>query len=211
MSQSPDIKNIKANDPNDYTYVSLKNWQRKTNVVNGTDNMANIIGRPGPITGIVLTLVDMVVTLVLKLVFNLFSICTHGFNWIYNLIFGNFNGILPNSITGGSVISLKFFRYTMTLLMPPFGVMLSKGLYGWFNILICMVITYINFIAGVIYAFVITARNRYSDQYETVELTKALNKNEELINVLVDPGAFMGTIGFLLLIGIFLFFSISFF
>jgi hypothetical protein len=37
------------------------------------------------------------------------------------------------------------------------------------------------------------------------------NKNEELINVLVDPGAFMGTIGFLLLIGIFLFFSISFF
>ena len=53
--------------------------------------------------------------------------------------------------------------------MPPFGIVLSKGLYGWFSVLVCILITYVNFIAGIIYAFVITSRNRYADQYENYQ------------------------------------------
>lgn len=209
----PDTKDIIVKDPNDYNYVSIKNWRRKINVNSGSDKLSNLIGRPGPLTGFVIGIIDIIVTLAVKLGVNMFTICKIAFEWIYNLIFGNFRGIIPTSITGGTVISLKFFRYTMTVLMPPFGVLLSKGIYGWFNIIICMVITYVNFFAGIVYAFVITARNRYADQYEKKSLKDAMNDNnnsnvEETVN---DFSALYGTFGFITLMGFVLYICLSFF
>lgn len=207
---SSDPKNVKAEDPNDYMYVSKKHWARKQKILKGDDKLANMIGKPGPITGLILTLFDMVVTLVLKILFNLLTITTYAFEWVNNMTFGNFAGIIPTSLTKGKVISMKFFRYTMTMLMPPFGVLLSKGIYGWFNILVCIIITYINFIAGIIYAFVITSRNRYSDQFEAYEIAKAMNNNsQEEANA--DSQALLATIGFVSLIGFVIYFFIGFF
>ena len=94
--------------------------------------------------------------------------------------------------------------------MPPFGVLLSKGLYGWFNILVCVIITYINFIAGIVYAFVITSRNRYADQYEEREIAIALDKNPE-VDAIADAGALMSTVGFVALFGFVIYFFIGFF
>jgi uncharacterized membrane protein YqaE (UPF0057 family) len=207
----PDPRDIQVSDPNDFTYVSIKNWQRKQSIINGEDKMSSLVGRPGPITGLVLSLFDIFTTIILKLTFNFFSICSYAFNWIYNLFFGNFKGILPTSVIGGSVFSMKFFRYTLTVLMPPFGVMISKGLYGWFNVAICMLITYVNFIAGIIYAFVITARNRYADQYEDREVENALKNNSPLIDIFVDKKAFFGTIAFFTILTLFIVFCFSYF
>jgi len=208
---TPDIRDIYASDPTDLNFVSVKNWRRKQQIVKDGDKLSNLIGRPGPITGVVLTIFDMVVTLTLKLVFNMMTVCTYAFNWIYNMFFGNFKGIIPTSIVGGTVISMKFFRYTFTVLMPPFGVMLSKGLYGWFNVAICLLITYVNFIAGIIYAFVITARNRYADQYEDFEVNQALLDNPPLEDIFVDNKAFIGTLSFLIVLGLFIAFCLSYF
>ena len=94
--------------------------------------------------------------------------------------------------------------------MPPFGVLLSKGLYGWFNIIICMVITYINFIAGIVYAFVITSRNRYADQYEAYQLKKDLDNNPES-EATADVYALMSSVGFVVLLGLVIFFCIRYF
>jgi len=209
----PDIKDITAKDPSDYNYVSIKNWRRKQIVASGNDKLSNLVGRPGPITGFMFGIIDVIVTLIVKIGIKMFTISTVAFDWMYNIIFSNFTGILPSSITGGTVISMKFIRYTLTVLMPPFGVLLSKGIYGWFNIIICMIITYINFLAGIIYAFVITARNRYSDQYEIYSLKVAMddNNNETVSDFANDSSALLGTCGFLILMmGVF-FILFSFF
>jgi uncharacterized membrane protein YqaE (UPF0057 family) len=199
---APDPQNIIASDPNDYIYVSKKNYARKQNIVNGGDSLGKLIGRPGVITGIILTLVDMVVTFIIRFALSLMKIATFSFNWVNNIIFGNFQGVIPSSLGKGKVITMKFFRYTMTVLMPPFGVMLSKGVYGWFSICICMLLTYIHYLAGIIYAFVITARNRYADQYEDLVYKQAMDKQDPVNNTPIDNSALISVVGFFIVLAL---------
>ena len=173
---SPDPYNVETENPETLSYISKKNWARKQNIANGNNKLSGIFGPPGPLTGIVLSIFNSLTYIALRFIFSILRICTFSFEWLNNLTFGNFKGIIPTSLKNGKVVTMKFFRYTMTILMPPVGIMLSKGLYGWFNMIICMILTYVNFLAGIIYAFVITSRNRYADQYETEQLKIAMNR-----------------------------------
>ena len=196
----PDAYNIDATNPDDYVYVSKKNYARKQNIQNGQgDQLTKLVGRPGPITGIILSIVDIVVGLFIRFMLMLLQIATISFTWVNNLIFGNFSGIIPKSLKKGKVISLKWFRYAMTLVLPPFGIFLSKGVYGWFSILVCLVLTYMNYLVGIIYAFVITMRNRYADQYEDQEMIKALHDNPD-VEADADISALLSTICFTVII-----------
>lgn len=198
------------NDPDKYLLVSKKHWSRKQNIQNGNDKLGGVVGRPGPITGIVITILDGITTLIIKFIVYIFSISSYAFDWVNNMTFGNFKGILPTSLGKGKVISMKFARYIMTVLMPPMGVFLNKGLYGWFNVIVCSIITYINFIAGIIYAFVITSRNRYADQYEEYMIGEALKDNPQ-DQPEADYTAFFTLIGFIGLIGLIIFVFIKIF
>lgn len=202
--------NLTVDDPEDYTYVSAKNYGRKKAIQDGHGNeLEKMIGRPGPITGIMLSIVDMFTTLFIKFTLLLMNISTMAFTWVNTLIFGNFVGLIPSSVKQGQVISLKWFRYFMTVVMPPFGVFLHKGIYGWFNIGICLVLTYINYVAGIVYAFVICMRNRYADQYEDIQIKKAMAANPEN-NKTGDYTAFWSTLVFLGVILLSLYFMIIF-
>lgn len=206
MGSTPD--DLKTEDPDDYIFVSNKNYYRKQQAQNGNGNiLQQAIGRPGPITGIVLSALDAIIGFIIKFALLLLQISSLAFDFTYNLIFGNFNGIIPSSIKQGKVVSMKLFRYAMTVMMPPFGVFLNKGIYGWFNILICIILTYIHYLLGIIYAIVITMRNRYADQYEDKQMEIALANNppeqakadiNALIGSLVFVLIFFGTIGFML-------------
>jgi uncharacterized membrane protein YqaE (UPF0057 family) len=208
-----DSKNVVAKDPNDYNYVSIKNFLRKQKIERDGDSINNIIGRPGPITGYVYIIIDTVTTLIIKVFINIVNISKIAFDWVYNMMFGAFNGIIPTSASGGTVISMKYFRYLVTVLMPPFGILVTKGLYGWFSVLVCIVITYVNFMAGIIYAFVITSRNRYADQYEEYDIATALkdSNNQLLKDTLTDSTALIGTCGFVIVLGVMFYFIFSFF
>lgn len=188
--------NITAKDPDDYIFVSKKHWLRKKRIQdNQGDQLSKLVGRPGVISGIILSAVDAITTLFIKFMVLLLQLTTIAFDWVNNIIFGNFKGIIPNEVKKGKVISMKWFRYTMTVLMPPFGVFLSKGVYGWFNILVCCILTYINYLLGIIYAFVITMHNRYADQYEENELIQALAANPPN-EAQSDINALLGSVGF---------------
>jgi len=199
---------LTTEDPDDYIFVSNKNYKRKLDVQSGEGNiLQQAVGRPGPITGIVLSIVDAITGLIIRLSLLLLQIASLAFDFTYNLIFGNFNGIIPSSLKQGKVVSMKWFRYAMTVMMPPFGVFLNKGIYGWFNILICILLTYINYLVGIVYAIVITMRNRYADQYEDKQMQIAISNNppEQVqadINALVGALVFVlilfGSIGFML-------------
>jgi uncharacterized membrane protein YqaE (UPF0057 family) len=206
---SLDPANIYTRDPSDNVFISKKHWARKLNIEQ-PNALAGVIGRPGPIAGIVLTLFDNIVSIILKLIFYMFDICQYAFDWIMNLTFGNFQGLIPQSWSKGKVISTKFFRYTMNVLMPPFGIMLSKGLYGWFSVLICCIITYVNFIAGIVYTFIITSRNRYADQYENVQ-TAIFTKKYPQGEANDDVSAFFSSLSFVGMLGLLFFFIFSYF
>ena len=206
-------KDVVVKDPNDFNYVSIKNWQRKQKIERSGNSINNIIGRPGPITGYVYFIIDTATSLFIKLFIKIVTISQIAFDYVYNMMFGAFDGIIPSSAIGGTVISMKFFRYLVTVLMPPFGILVTKGLYGWFSVLVCIIITYVNFLAGIIYAFVITSRNRYADQYEAYRIAKALsdNNNQTLKEVVTDTSALIGTCGFITLFGLVMYFFLSFF
>ena len=194
---TPDTYNIKSKDPEDLIFVSKKHWSRKINVED--DGLGGIIGRPGPITGIILYIVDLIIYLFLKFTFYLVDMTQYAYNWVTNILFGNFQGIIPKSWGKGKVISTKFFRYTMNVLMPPFGIMLSKGMYGWFSILVCVLLTYMHYLAGIIYAFVITMHNRYADQYEQYQMKKfEQDYNQEEVDH--DLKAFFSSLAFIVIL-----------
>jgi len=206
MVNTPD--DLTTEDPDNYLFVSNKNYYRKLQVQNGDGNIfQQAIGRPGPITGILLSAIDAITGLIIRITMLLLQIASFSYDFTYNLIFGNFNGIIPSSLKKGKVVSLKWFRYIMTVIMPPFGVFLNKGIYGWFNIFICMLLTYIHYLLGIVYAFVITMRNRYADQYEDKQMEIAIANNPPAeaqadINALIGSLVFViilfGSIGFML-------------
>jgi len=188
-------------DPEDYVFVPVRNWKRKDKIINGQGGkLASIVGQPGPIAGVIIKCFDAIVNFVARCMIFLLRITEYAFALINNYTFGNFNGFLPNTISGGPVYTYKFMRYVMTILLPPIGVFMGKGMYGIFNVFICLIITYINYIAGIVYAIVITMRNRYADQYEEYEykILKAMNPSPSLVPT--DSTAFVGMIGFIVIL-----------
>jgi len=88
----------------------------------------------------------------------------------------------------------------MTLLLPPVGVFMSKGLYGFFSIFVCVILTYINYVAGIVYAIVVTMNNRYADQYEEKQYKELKLRNPDITIADMDSTAFIGMIGFFALL-----------
>ncbi len=188
-------------DPEDYVYVSKRHYDRKQNILKKqNDSIISIVGRPGPIAGIVIYLFDAFINLLARLLVYLLKITGYGYDLFNNYIWGNFDGVLPNTITGGQVLSYRYIRYIMTVLLPPVGVFMGKGLYGFFNIFICVILTYINYIAGIVYAIVITMNNRYADQYEEKQYKELKARNPDITITDMDSTAFIGMIVFICLV-----------
>jgi len=74
-------------------------------------------------------------------------------------------------------IDLWYLRVVITILFPPFGVFLSKGLKGMVDIIICGVLTSFFYFPGLIYAItVINSTKR--EQTEQRELSKIYNSQK---------------------------------
>ncbi len=67
---------------------------------------------------------------------------------------------------GALIIRYKFIRYLITIIMPPFGIFMSKGLNGWVNILLSTMLMYISYPVGIIYGLIISFNSYYSDYYQ---------------------------------------------
>ena len=66
---------------------------------------------------------------------------------------------------GGVIIRYTYLRYLITMLLPPLGIFMSKGIMGWVNILISIALMYVNYFLGIAYAILITHNSYYSDFY----------------------------------------------
>lgn len=165
-------------DPSNYIYVSKAHYDRKLRIENDSNSIGNMLSQPGPVGSLMIYILDILIEFVVKLLVYFFTFLDTGFNYIMAYTFGTFSGILPNANKNGILVSYRFMRYIINILLPPVGVFLSKGLYGWFNVFICFILTYMHYVLGIIYCFIVTANNRYADLYEKTEINKIQKENE---------------------------------
>lgn len=179
----------------DFSYKNTPAYRRKVKRDRAkAEKKAGLLQNQGPITLIIIGLIDNIIDMFTSLGLMIWDFAGTGFQFVYGSIYGSYDGVIPNSEKFGMIVPMTPMRYLITILIPPLGVFLSKGLSGWFNILICFVLTFIHFLLGAIYAFVITYRNRYADRYEQVEKQRLLLIREYVksctgdADQIVDPG-----------------------
>lgn len=159
-----------SNNIPEYDYSNTPAYRRKLKREKLKQEKAGaLLTQQGPITAILVSLLDFFMDIFLNLFEMIVDFGQYGFSFVINNIYGTDAQLIPNNEKFGTAVSLKYVRFFITLFIPPLGVFINKGLYGWFNVLLCFLLTYIHFILGAVYAFVITFRNRYADRYERVE------------------------------------------
>jgi len=199
-------------NPEDYNpneneeYVPDMNIERKKRIEQQHKDLAvkhTNVETTGMITIIMFKVWDLLIEILFKFGNELMTIAYFSFEWMYILMFGAFEGLIPGNEKTGVMYTWKFLRLFLTVILPPVGVVCGKGLYGWFNIAICMTICYVNYMAGIIYALIITSRNRYADRYEKKEIAriKELQGEKQLEEHAEDKYALIGMLGFLAVVG----------
>jgi uncharacterized membrane protein YqaE (UPF0057 family) len=135
-------------------------------------NVAKVMAGTGPISMVVVYLLDFGVDLIIWLITTFGKLFADGFDFAYGGLLGEYKGIFPEDNKYGSYYSFRFLRTFITIITPPVGVFMAKGVKGWMNILICLILCYIHYVIGILYAFVITFKNKYADRYEKVQEQK---------------------------------------
>jgi uncharacterized membrane protein YqaE (UPF0057 family) len=159
----------------EFDYTKTPAYRRKVKRDRAkAEKKAGMLVNQGPITILIVAIIDFVIDLITRLGYFIWEFSTFGFKFVYDIVYGSYDGLIPNSEKFGMIVSMAPLRYFVTLLVPPVGIFLSKGLNGWFNIIICFILLFIHFVFGVIYAFVITYRNRYADRFEKAEYQRLM-------------------------------------
>lgn len=153
-----------------YDYTNTAAYRRKMKREKLKDaKKVGALQMSGPLSLLIIGIVDFVFQLIGSMISLVMDFSSGGFRLVYDTIYDTGTDIIPNSEKFGQAFSMKPMRIILAVLIPPVAVVLSKGLYGWFNIVLCFILTYISFPLGVIYALVVTYKNRYADRYEEVE------------------------------------------
>jgi uncharacterized membrane protein YqaE (UPF0057 family) len=114
-----------------------------------------------------------------------------------------------NIFKKGAIYDYIYLRYFITIITPPMGVFLSKGIHGWMNIILCIFFCYLNYIIGIVYALVITYNSHFPDLYthaqkEKINEIKLELKEKEKIDMNQQKGELFVMFFFLFIfIGIF--------
>lgn len=128
----------------------------------------------GPLAKIVVLLVESAV-LLLKMVTNMFiDLASDGFDFAFNMFFSDFKGFLVKGVQEkkGICFDLLIFRTALTLMLPPVGVFLARGLSGWYNIILCSFFCFFKYIPGVLYAFIVIHNAKYANLYHRFKKRK---------------------------------------
>lgn len=143
------------------------------------DKVNKIVSGSGPLAIVMIRLVDYMIGLVIDF-FSLFSdLISDGYDTAYDTTLGNFQGLL-GAEKYGICLDYKGLRYILTILTPPVGIFMGKGLRGWFTIVLSALVCSVNYPAGILYAFVVTAKNRYADRYEKMDKYRVWKIREEV-------------------------------
>jgi uncharacterized membrane protein YqaE (UPF0057 family) len=141
-----------------------KNEKKKKKMLQGT----------GPLGSLVITLIESIFLMIKMLINMLVDIASDGFDFAFNMFFSDFKGFLVKGIQEkkGICFDLMIFRTVLTIMVPPVGVFLARGISGWYNILLCAFFCLFKYIPGVLYAFIVIHNARYSNLYHQFKKRK---------------------------------------
>ena len=176
--------------------------------------MDDIMKGNGPLGIIMLMIMDTIMDMILDFIGYFYIIFKDGMDLVHHMTFGQYNGMFGSTEDVekyGSCFTWKYMRYFITLITPPAGIFLSKGIKGWFSIVLCILLCYFHYAIGIVYAFVITHSNRYADRYEENEwariqkLKASIRKDEDgeirdmafFIGLAIMIALFVGLIAFM--------------
>ncbi len=158
--------------------MSLQPSNRFTNRLNSRakdrqDKRGRILAGTGPIGKIMVYFIEeILIENIIKRIYNLFiDTLTSCFKFVQNTFFSDFKGFLAGKLKSknGTCFEYTFFRYFMTLMLPPMGVFLSRGISSWYNILICGLLCFIKYFPGLIYALIVMQNAPYSKRYQEMK------------------------------------------
>ena len=138
-------------------------------------NKKRIMSGTGPLGGIMLYFIDEIVLKTLGTIYNFFlDILMDGINWTQGIFFSDFKGFLAGKLKQkkGSCFEYTFFRYFITIMLPPLGIFLSRGLSSWYNIILCGLLCFFKYIPGLIYAIVVMHNAPYANRYRDMKRKK---------------------------------------
>jgi uncharacterized membrane protein YqaE (UPF0057 family) len=168
--------------------MSLQPSNRFTNRLNSRakdrkDKRGRILSGTGPIGKIMIYFIEeILIENIIKRIYNLFiDTLTSCFNFVQNTFFSDFKGFLAGKLKSknGTCFEYTFFRYFMTLMLPPMGVFLSRGISSWYNILICGLLCFIKYFPGLIYALIVMQNAPYSKRYQEMKRDKLAKSRAE--------------------------------
>lgn len=145
-----------------------------------------IVTERGFLGSIIVALIDKIfyaLKLIVQYIWNYVILATYGY--ISDMMFSGFNGIFGGKEKDGECYNSVYLRYIVTILAPPVGILMSKGISSWLSILLSVLLTYYHVVPGIIYALVITHDNRYSDRYQRRELEQLKQKKTKSSNFYV--------------------------
>ena len=140
----------------------------------------------GPIAkfiAIVLEAIIIVIKMVVNLLKDIFMIV---FEIIGNIFLGKvkgdmFFGLINNKHKeNGICMSLWVPRTIITILLPPFGVYMSRGINGLKYVIICALLTCVFYFPGLIYAFIVMGNSKIAEE-EAKFMAEKKGKNIENI------------------------------
>ena len=154
---------------------------KNKNMFSNKENIDNLKGENvGKFGKFVFAFIDFIIVNGIEFINNLFEMFfKDGFKYFSS---DDNNKIDKKKLARTSTyISYDYFRYLITLFIPPLGIFLSKGLNGWVNIFLSIILCYFNYILGIIYAFFVTFNNRYADLYFKNEKKRIEKYKKELL------------------------------
>jgi uncharacterized membrane protein YqaE (UPF0057 family) len=160
--------NIDYGTKYDYSNTSAYRRKLKRDKIKAAKK-AGQLAMQGPLSLLIVGIIDFLFGIITSMISLVMDFSSGGFRLIYDNVYSSGTDIIPNSEKFGVAFSMRFIRIIITVLIPPLGVFIHKGILGYFNIILCFILTYISFPLGIVYAFVVTYKNRYADRYEAAE------------------------------------------
>jgi uncharacterized membrane protein YqaE (UPF0057 family) len=118
----------------------------------------------GPVASFVCTVIEFCLKIWIMILKLLYQVWLMVFKAVWHLLFGFFDGVFGGLTKGKNTQCSNnfsfYFRYFITILFPPAGVFMAKGITGFLHIVVCAGLTMLMYFPGLVYAIIIMRGSR---------------------------------------------------
>ena len=105
-----------------------------------------------------------------------------GSKFMYDIIYKDGVRLIPSAEKYGAMVPLKPLLILLTIMYPPLGLFLSRGIYGLHHVAISYALTKYNLLFGICYAMVIIHIPHYADRYAKYDYYRLLTIRQLVSN-----------------------------